>query len=483
MMQEAVKERRGERGVLVENLRPALESTIGRDYMELPGTGYVPASQPSSIAASWLPHSGFYRSWSSTQCSLAALRAGRSSRSCVCGSQCLRAVLSSAVSDLKLITNIRDVVKFHVSRPPPRRTPMATGGTSGGSNWHRGSRISSDEDARRWIQSCERLGLAHNTITAYARAMETFLGFCQEHSVDARCASRDFIAQYVQCLRTRPRKGRPNVTWMDSQAALSNATLQQHLTAVRLFFDFLVEDELIRTNPVGRGRYTVSKHFGGRAKRGLIPRFRRLPWIPSEEQWSSLLGVASREPIRNRCMLAFAYDAALRREELCQLRSDDLDPAHRLLRVRAETTKGRRERVLPYSVVSGELLMAYLLHRPRRLAAKRGPLFLSESPRNYSAPITLWTWSKVARSIALRAGVPRFSTHTLRHLCLTDLARSGWDLHELARFAGHQNLETTLQYVHLSGRDLADRFSKTMAQLHHWRLEALSNGSPPPGAQ
>jgi integrase/recombinase XerD len=55
------------------------------------------------------------------------------------------------------------------------------------------------------------------------------------------------------------------------------------------------------------------------------------------------------EPIRNRVMLALAYDAALRREELCSLRSDDLDPAHRMLRVGAETTKTRRERVVPYS--------------------------------------------------------------------------------------------------------------------------------------
>ena len=171
-------------------------------------------------------------------------------------------------------------------------------------------------------------------------------------------------------------------------------------------------------------------------------------------------------------MLAFAYDAALRREELCQIRSDDIDPAHRLLRIRAETTKGRRERILPYSGTSGELLRNYLRHR-QRIASTRGPLFLSESPRNYSAPITLWTWSKVVRSIALRAGLPTFSTHTLRHLCLTDLARMGWDLHEIARLAGHQNLDTTKQYVHLSARDLTQRFRSTMNEIHAWRLQAL----------
>jgi integrase len=44
----------------------------------------------------------------------------------------------------------------------------------------------------------------------------------------------------------------------------------------------------------------------------------------------------------------------------------------------------------------------------------------------------------VARRIGDRADVPQFSTHTLRHLCLTDLARAGWELHAIATFAGHR---------------------------------------------
>ena len=339
---------------------------------------------------------------------------------------------------------------------------------------------SAHPDASRWIRSCEMLGLACNTIAAYSRALEGFLAFCHSRSIDVRRTSREAIAQFVHELRTKHRDRDANVIRIDSAGVISNATLQQRLTAVRLFFDFLVEDELIKVNPVGRGRYTPSKHFGTRADRALVQRFHKLPWIPSETQWVSVMHIVSHEPIRNRCMLALAYDAALRREELCQLRSEDIDPAHRLLRIRAETTKGHRERVLPYSCVSGALLVAYLRHR-RELAGSRGPLFLSESPRNYSTPITRWTWSKVVRSIALRARVPALSTHTFRHLCLTDLARSGWDLHEIARFAGHQNLETTQQYIHLSGRDLAERLSKTMVQLHECRLGMLSDMSVPSG--
>lgn len=73
----------------------------------------------------------------------------------------------------------------------------------------------------------------------------------------------------------------------------------------------------------------------------------KLPWIPTESDWLRILEVVANEPIRNRLMLALAYDAGLRREELCSLRTDDLDPAHRTLRVRAETTKNRLERVVP----------------------------------------------------------------------------------------------------------------------------------------
>jgi integrase len=172
-------------------------------------------------------------------------------------------------------------------------------------------------------------------------------------------------------------------------------------------------------------------------------------------------------------MLALAYDAALRREELCSLRTDDLDPGRRMLRVRAETTKNRLERVVPYSAPTGVLLQRYLAHRAT-IGRARGPLFLSESRRNRAQPLSLWTWSKVVRRIAIGAGVPQFSTHTTRHLCLTDLARMGWELHAIATFAGHRSTETTLTYIHLSGRELADKLARGMDHIHVWRVEMLA---------
>jgi integrase/recombinase XerD len=295
-------------------------------------------------------------------------------------------------------------------------------------------------------------------------------------SVEADIANREHIAAFVRVLATRPHPRSLQLQRLGPHigpvTGLANATLQQRVTALRLYYDYLIEEGLRPDNPVGRGHYTARKGFGGYRERALIPHYHKLPWIPTDEQWRSVLETTRAEPIRNRVMLAFAYDSGLRREELCSLEVGDVDPAYRLLRIRAETTKSRQERVVPYSEATSLLLSTYLQHR-RNLSRERGRLFLSESRRNHSRPISIWTWSKVIASIAVRSGVRQLTTHTMRHLCLTDLARAGWDIHEIATFAGHRSTQTTLLYIHLSGRELAAKFERSMASLHAWRIQMM----------
>lgn len=325
--------------------------------------------------------------------------------------------------------------------------------------------------AGEWLVMLADLGRSPRTLAAYAHALGDYCGFCARAGVEVGEATRGDIARYVRDLRERPVVRRTSAGVPGVAGGLASSTVQLRLVALRLFYEFLVEEGARERNPVARGRYGPLE--GGRGERGLVPVLRRLPWIPSDEQWRALLEVAREESLRNRLMLALAYDAALRREELCLLRTDDLDPAHRMLRVRAETTKTRRGRVVPYSATAGVLLAGYLARR-REITRARGALFVSESRRNRGEPIGLWTWSKVVRGLALRAQVPAFSTHTLRHLCLTDLARSGWELHAIATFAGHRSTQSTLHYIHLSGRDLAGRLQAGMAEIHARRVAQIA---------
>lgn len=329
--------------------------------------------------------------------------------------------------------------------------------------WNRFPQVEKVIEAQRWLQIQEHLGLAPNTVQAYGRALEDYLRVCQQHSISILTVTREHVALFVQDMRTRARE--------DGAIGLSNATIQQRLTAVRLFYDFLVEEGLRSRNPVGRGSYTPGR--ADTSHRGLVPRQRRLPWIPTNEQWIAILEAPAKDSIRNRTMLAFAYDAALRREELCALAISDIDPAYHLIHIRAETTKNQQARVVPYSTATDQLYQDYLQHR-RTLSRARGALFLSESRRNSTQPLSIWTWSKVVHGLAQRAEVSPLTTHTFRHLCLTDLARAGWDIHEIARFAGHRSIQSTLTYIHLSGRDLAAKLAQGMNEIHAWRVAQMT---------
>ena len=187
-----------------------------------------------------------------------------------------------------------------------------------------------------------------------------------------------------------------------------------------------------------------------------------LPTIPSDNDWGRVVAEVAREGLRNRLMFALAYYGALRREEL-------VEPSR--LRFRCRATSHHRQtrnqqkqsisdRLLP-AAAGGPALIAYF-HQRRAVDSRAGPMFLSESDRNRHQPISRWSWSKVVERIARQAGVPEFSTHTLRHLRLTHLARSGWRLHEIASYAGHRNVQTTMQYIHLSGSDLLAKMARSV---------------------
>ncbi len=331
--------------------------------------------------------------------------------------------------------------------------------------WERYPRVSENAHAREWLKFQSTRGLAANTLDAYGRGLDAYLRFLESAGVELQSVVRSTIGAYVQDIAQHP-ASRSLKTKPELRTTLSNATLQQHLTVIRLFYDYLVEEKVCARHP-------LRPAIGGRS---LIQRHHRLPWIPSDEQWQSILQACKQEPLRNRVMLAMSYDAALRREEVCSLETTDIDPARRLLRIRPEATKSRRERVVPYSAPTGEIFGQYLRVR-RELSRERGRLFLSESCRNLGQPISLWGWSKAVGRIARRCNVLQFTPHTLRHLCLTDLARANWDIHEIATFAGHRSVQTTLLYIHLSGRDLSRKLATGMAQIHAQRTRMLAEMS------
>jgi integrase/recombinase XerD len=333
------------------------------------------------------------------------------------------------------------------------------------------------QPAHDWLDVQSKLGLEKNTVEAYGRGLNDFLTFCQRTEISVIEATKADIASFVEEMAHRPNPKGDNVRYLHSGVGLANATMQQRLTIVRLFFDFLIETDLRldQHNPVGKGKFTPGRAFAGKRERGLLPHYELLPWIPGDDEWESILEATAMEPIRNQRLLLFAYDGALRRSEVVALEMRDIVIPHQQITIRSEIAKNGSGRVVMFGDVARELLRRYLDERAEA-GIKGGLLFRSASNRNRCAGITPESWDKIVARIADCVGLQhRFTTHTTRHLRLTDLARTGMDLHAIAQYAGHRSLETTKIYIKLSGRETAERVRTSMKTLDK-RLERLLEG-------
>jgi integrase/recombinase XerD len=145
------------------------------------------------------------------------------------------------------------------------------------------------------------------TLTANGDAKRwgrAIFAFSAPMGVEPNTARRDHIAAYV---RFAPLK-KPCAKGGETELA-SNATVQQRITSLRLYFDFLVQEQSIGSTRSGRDHHVAGASVGGIRHRGLIPRHRKLPWIPGEDEWAALLPVVRAKSIRHRVMFCLAYCA------------------------------------------------------------------------------------------------------------------------------------------------------------------------------
>ncbi len=115
--------------------------------------------------------------------------------------------------------------------------------------WERYRRVSENPHARAWLKFQATRGLAANTIEAYGRDLDCYLGFLEAENILFHSVIRPTIGAYIRSITQLevPRVSRKGI---EARSTLANATLQQHLTVVRLFHDFLVEERVCTRNPL-----------------------------------------------------------------------------------------------------------------------------------------------------------------------------------------------------------------------------------------
>jgi integrase/recombinase XerD len=321
---------------------------------------------------------------------------------------------------------------------------------------------------RSFIESMAKRQKRPKTIDAYARNLEDLIRVFKQEQVDLVEAQPADIDTYIDNLHHRPPpNGRERILYATGRG-LSDATIRQRIVTARLFYDFCIfrKYRSDTINPVPRGNYG----FGGtKPERGPLLVRERLPWIPPDDVWVTLVSyVLQHESLRNQAMILLAYDGALRRQELLSLTLSDIDWSTGLLTIQPESTKSGRMRNVPFST-STELLLQRYIRTDRRQILEgfggdvSGPLFLSESHRNPGLPLSIGAFNDVIDHLRQQMDLPQLHPHTFRHLRCTVLKRSGLSLDDIALFAGHKSVTTTQIYLHLAPTELSKRIRSATA--------------------
>lgn len=190
--------------------------------------------------------------------------------------------------------------------------------------------------------------------------------------------------------------------------------------------------------------------------------------FPTREQVTRLL--AAPDPskpweARDRVVLELAYGLGLRRCELHQLNVEDVGLTAQELRIRCG--KGSRGRILPLSDRLAELLEGYLQgSRPQLLPSCGEPALWVSSDRLWTRPGPDGTRLGASRLSGLpalyarRAGLPSYGLHSLRHAFATHLLESGAPVQAIRRLLGHEHIDNTATYTHVSSEALKELLSE-----------------------
>lgn len=222
------------------------------------------------------------------------------------------------------------------------------------------------------------------------------------------------------------------------------------LSAIKSFYKYHTQKtRLLERNPAG--------DIEGPKKSKELPKYLSL-----EESLSLLDAVKNdaENPFRARdfAIITIFLNCGVRLSELCGIGLSDLDPELRSMRV---IGKGAKERVVYLNDACSEAIAAYI---PERLKMRRegeptDALFLSRLGR----PISNKTVQHMVKKYLTAAGLENkhYSTHKLRHTAATLMYQTGdVDIRVLKDILGHEQLNTTQIYTHVSDKSMEDAMAK-----------------------
>ena len=290
-------------------------------------------------------------------------------------------------------------------------------------------------------------GRSENTVRVYITDLQPFLTFLDDQELDVRDLKRHHLRRYLAWLSTSAR---------GKDGGYARVSVARKLVVLRSFYRFLVQEGIIATNPIPKGRT-----FSIKVQRSL-PIF-----LGKQEVERLIVAPDIQEPLgmRDRAILEMLYSSGMRLSELHGLDMQDVSLDAHDVRVQG---KGSKERVVLLGKPAAGCLDLYLRSaRPQLERNGTQALFLNR----YGGRLSRRSIEKVVVRYAMLAATrPGVHPHTLRHTFATHLVEGGADLRVVQELLGHSSPSTTQIYTHVTQNEARAEYMTT-----HPRARLMDN--------
>lgn len=252
----------------------------------------------------------------------------------------------------------------------------------------------------------------------------------------SRSTIKTYVNELSQLLQTlgnfsadklTPEELRRYMIYCYEKLKLSENTLHSRINALKFYYEQVLKRE---------------KFFWD------IPRPKKqlqLPKFFNQEEITSIIKVTGN--IKHKTMLMLAYASGLRVSEVVAIRTNDIDSKRMCMLIRQ--AKGKKDRMVGLSPVLLVMLREYWKQvKP----SKEGYLFPGQ---NKGEPYSTRSLQLVLAAAKKKASVLKpGSIHALRHSFATHLLDKGTDVTMIMKLLGHNDIKTTLRYLHVTNRDM-----------------------------
>ena len=289
-------------------------------------------------------------------------------------------------------------------------------------------------------------GLSDNTVRVYLDDLGSFHRYLAQegHSLDAM--NRRLARSYLAWLATEARETVHPYSGRKLKGGYARVSIVRKLTALRSFYQFLVQQGRFKHSPVPSGRSLQVKVE------------KPLPSFIGKQEAVRLLETPAEDDgygLRDRAILEVLYSCGVRLAEIAGMDLPDINFTQRQILVEG---KGSKERWVLFGQPTGEVLQRYLQEaRPRLLEgapegrpATAAALFLNR----YGQRLSRRSIEKLVRHHAAQAGLrDGIHPHTLRHTFASHMLEGAADLRVIQELLGHSSPTTTQIYTHITKQE------------------------------